>query len=469
MGGMNVIQSVDDIHFSFSATIPEIGQSASPDASAYLRPLESEGIFDLANNRFYQVRETHYLGSGKRGSAVVTTPTAGFTVDLRANALYPFGATALATSKRTNQRTFPFLQLQAAASRGSTLRWLGRRAQGHDREDAITFSESDGSQTTLYFDTATGMLTAFEGLSDTFLDGSTTTETRFSDYRRVNGLQVPFHAVTRANGVVRADVRYHDIRFNEHPDARHFERPADATLGPEVGGARRPITITPIAKDVYYVDAVETGSIFFYSSMFVAFKDYVLVIEAPLNDGVSQAIIAKIKETVPGKPIRYLVPTHYHIDHSGGIRGYVAEGSTIVTPRGNLAFLQRLAAIAHPLSPDRLSLQPRGLSTEVFDTKRVFSDSDHVVELYNLRNSPHADDMVLAYLPRERIVFVSDLFLVSLVGRLGPAEPLTLFFDQKLRELNLHVETIVGGHGRMGTMDELRRSVSEATGVSTAP
>jgi glyoxylase-like metal-dependent hydrolase (beta-lactamase superfamily II) len=80
-----------------------------------------------------------------------------------------------------------------------------------------------------------------------------------------------------------------------------------------------------------------------HHSLFVVFQDHVVVVEAPLSEERSLAVLAKIAETAPGKPVRYLALTHYHSDHTGGLRAYIAKGVTIVTTPGNRGFVERLA------------------------------------------------------------------------------------------------------------------------------
>jgi len=464
LGGLNAFRLVDDIHYVSNATVTEIGQSAGPEAAYYLRPLRSEGYVDFRNKRYVLVQHTNYIGSGERASSIVTTERSGFTVDLRSNALYPLATGAQAAANAGVQRLLPHLILQAALRRANTLRSLGTAQHNGRAQDVIDFTDADGSKLTLFFDAGTGVLTKTEGLSDRLLEGLTGVETLFTDYRTVSGVRVPFHAESRIAGRTTTSVSYNEIAFNVHPDSARFSAPADATIGPEVGGPNKPLTLTTLGRDVYYVDAIETGGIFFYSAMFVVFSDYVLVVEAPLSDNVSQIIIAKIKETAPGKPIRYVVATHYHTDHTGGIRGYVAEGSTIITTPGNRGFFERLAAVAHPLNRDRLSQEPRAPAIETVAQKRVFTDGDHVVELYSLGPTSHADEMLVAYLPREKLAFVSDVFLVSYKGGNGAAEPSTITFYDRVRQLHLDITTIAGGHGRLGTFEELKEAVARSRG-----
>ena len=466
LGGLKNFQAVEDIAYKSSAQVPEIGQSANPEAAYFSRPLDTEGIIDLRGKRNYQLSKTHFLGSGLRSSSTVTTDKSGFTVDVRANAVYAFEAPAIAANNRRVQRIFPHLLLQLALNRAASLRWLGEENYDGRKQQIIAFTDTDASLFTLYFDAQADLLTKVETLTDNVLKGLCASETIFSDYRPVSGVQMPFHVVSKVGGEVTSDLTYNEIKFNTHPDAALFEIPKGAEAGPAIGGAPQPVTLTKLAKDVYFVNAISTNGVFFYSSMFVVFKDYVLVVEAPLNDATSQSIIAKIKETVPGKPIKYLVPTHYHIDHTGGARSYIAEGSTVVTTPGNRNFFEKLARVSHPLNPDRLSLQPRQPSVETFKEKRVFNDGEQVVELYNVGPTQHADEILIIYLPQHKLAFVSDLFLTNFNGRIGPAEPLNVFFYEKIQQLGLQIETIAAGHGRISTMKELKQSIAEKDSTS---
>lgn len=457
VGGLKRFQTIEDISFKSSAQLPEKGQSIKPDGPVYVRRVDAEGVIDLRGKRSYRLSNTSFTGGAQFSISVVTTEKSGFTADLGANAVYPFAGPAVVSNNRAVQRTFPHLLLQNALNRASTLRSLGTVTYEGKKQDVITFGDSDGSQVTLFFAAQTGLLTKTEGLGDRFLEGLGALETIFTDYQTVGDIKIPFHVITKFGGELVSDLTYRDVKFDSHPGAALFDPPRGAEVGPEVGGSAPPISITKLAKDVYYVNAIGTGSIFFYSTMFVVFNDFVLVVEAPVNDSVSQSVIARIKETVPGKPIKYLVPTHYHVDHLGGIRGYIAEGATVVTTPGNRKLIESVASLVHPLNPDTLSLRPRQLNIETFTEKRVFSDGEHVVELYNLGPSPHADEILIAYLPQERIAFVSDLFPVTLKGKLGPTSPVFAFFNEKVRQMGLQIEIVASGHGRLGRMDELRR------------
>ena len=229
-----------------------------------------------------------------------------------------------------------------------------------------------------------------------------------------------------------------------------FAAPTDAqTILPAPTGA---VTVTKLGERAYLVGG---GS---HNSLAVVFDDHVVVVEAPLNEERSLAVMAKIAETVPGKPIRYVVPTHYHFDHSGGLRTYIAKGVTIVTTPGNKAFVERLAAAPHTMRPDSLSREPRQPVIETFTGKRVFSDGTGTLEVVDIGPSPHVTEAVIAYLPKEKAVFVADLFTIPVQGPFPPANPALVHFGDKVK--TLAVDTIVPAHGRIGTMDDLKAALA---------
>ena len=124
-----------------------------------------------------------------------------------------------------------------------------------------------------------------------------------------------------------------------------FEGPADFEKLAAPPAAPPPLAVNKVVDDVYLLQGLAGGT---HNALFVAFNDYVLVVEAPeqiLYAGNSTQALAKIRETVPGKPIKYLVLTHHHSDHAGGFREYAAEGATIVTTAATKSSLEKAAGI----------------------------------------------------------------------------------------------------------------------------
>jgi glyoxylase-like metal-dependent hydrolase (beta-lactamase superfamily II) len=200
-----------------------------------------------------------------------------------------------------------------------------------------------------------------------------------------------------------------------------------------------------------------------HNSVALEFRDFVTVIEAPLNEERSLAVIAEVQKLVPNKPIRYLVNTHHHFDHSGGLRTYVAEGATIITHQGNREFYDQV--VFHPsvrtMQADHLSLAPRAPAFETTSQKYVVSDGVRSLEVYTVQGLGHSQGMLIAYLPKEKMLVNADLYSPPAQGAQPPATPTagSVVLNQNIQRLKLDVAQHVPIHGRVGTMEEFTKIV----------
>ena len=191
-----------------------------------------------------------------------------------------------------------------------------------------------------------------------------------------------------------------------------------------------------------------------HNSVAVEFKDYVAVIEAPLDEKRSLAVIEEVVKLVPGKPIRYVVNTHQHHDHIGGLRTFMHIGATIVTHWRNFSFYTRdvLNYAPRTLQPDMVSLWPptelaEGYQYEQVTENYVLSDGTRNLNLYYVQPLQHAEGMLMAYLPSEKMVIESDLVDTHVPLPSAPTPANTTFYNQ-VQRLKLDVATIVPIHGR---------------------
>jgi hypothetical protein len=95
----------------------------------------------------------------------------------------------------------------------------------------------------------------------------------------------------------------------------------------------------------------------------------------------------------------------------------------------------------------------------VENKKRVFQDDKHLVEFYDVGPNPHANEILIAYLPKQKILFQADMLNPAPNGSIPIAQDVTLSFSEKLQQLGLDVEKIYGVHGRPTTPEELKASV----------
>jgi glyoxylase-like metal-dependent hydrolase (beta-lactamase superfamily II) len=456
MGGLEALRKLEDVSAKWSGKNFARNQSPSPDTAYFQGTVEGSMTFDAKGNRvlFEQVST---LPGFRFHNRQIMKAEKGMAYDMTSKAVTPFtNPNAIANLTRAR---FPHAMLLAALDRAGTLRSLGQDDLNGKRQNVIAFATSDGTQWTLYFDAATNLLTKMENLDTDSTAGDVAQEFIFPAYASAGNLKFPTGRIVRRGGEVTQDIKISDVQVNTHPAESAFEGPQGFEALPVNNPTPTP-TVTELAKDVYLVQDAANG----YNVMFVAMNDHVLVVEAPLNDGTSKRVMAKIKETVPNKPVKYLVTTHFHDDHSGGVRTYLAEGATLVTTPGNKAYFEKMAKAERTIAPDALSLTPRTPTIEVVQNmKKVFTDGQHTVELYDIGAGPHTKEMLIVYLPKEKILFQGDLLNLPPFGTtmVTPGNETTAHFADRLKALGLAVEKIAAVHGRTATMAELQAAVEK--------
>jgi glyoxylase-like metal-dependent hydrolase (beta-lactamase superfamily II) len=173
------------------------------------------------------------------------------------------------------------------------------------------------------------------------------------------------------------------------------------------GGGAPPALMVTTEKlgDGLYRLTTGNGS---YDSLVVEFKDHVMMLEAGQSEARALAYIAETKKLFPNKPIRYVMNTHPHADHTGGLPTLVAEGATIITQKNNAAFLDKSLNTPRTLLTDTLAKNPRKAKIETVDEKKVYSDGTRTVEMYHIYPAPHSNGLMVAYIPKEKILFQGD-------------------------------------------------------------
>jgi glyoxylase-like metal-dependent hydrolase (beta-lactamase superfamily II) len=194
-----------------------------------------------------------------------------------------------------------------------------------------------------------------------------------------------------------------------------------------------------------------------HNSVAVEFKNFIAVVEAPLDEDRSLAVIAKIVELIPNKPIRYIVNTHDHFDHLGGLRTYLHAGATVITHQRNREFyeVELLNYVPRTLKPDMVSLYPptelsEGYTMEDVDEKYVISDGERNLDIYYAQGlAMHVEGMLMAYLPKEKILIEADMFDAPAPGQplADAARPLNKALLMNVEQIGLDVETVAPIHG----------------------
>jgi hypothetical protein len=142
------------------------------------------------------------------------------------------------------------------------------------------------------------------------------------------------------------------------------------------------------------------------------FDDHLTLFEVPTSESRAKAVIGRARSLAFGKPLTEVIVSHHHFDHSAGLRTAIAEGLTIITQRGNVAFFKDLIARPHTIVPDELAmaLVPAEVRIKPVDDEMVLKDDSMELDLYHVLNNNHADTLLMGWVPREHILVQADLY-----------------------------------------------------------
>jgi len=369
----------------------------------------------------------------------------------------------LAAEQREIGRTSPLLMLRAMDN-AQNVSALDDQKVGDRSFPAVTYTMS-GTKYIIMFDRETKLPAVIRTRDDDHIYGDSTYDLILSDWKPVQGVKLAHTLSYQINGMEVQRVSYREVTpnptiapdtFAVNDDVKAKAKSA-ATDVPYQWVLRRLFLGRFIDSDkVYYpetggfkmvelapnVQQIVGGSA---NNLIVAMKDGIVVFDAPVDDGQSRWVMDQAKAKYPGKPIRYLVLTHHHMDHSGGMRAYVAEGATILVPAPDMTYFQKVVTASHTLAPDILEKKPA--PAQIVEVKDLMALKDDTVEirLYNIPN-PHVDGMIIGHVtgPNTNVVWVTDLWSP---GRDAARTPGVLSLRDAVKKIGISGATFAGGHG----------------------
>jgi glyoxylase-like metal-dependent hydrolase (beta-lactamase superfamily II) len=279
-----------------------------------------------------------------------------------------------------------------------------------------------------------------EYLTTNSVVGDVPVELTYSDYAQFGNIQFPKHIVEKQDGFPTLDITIDDVQPNAAVSLPVPENVASAPAPPATPMA----AIDKVGDGLWSLNGAGTRS------LAVEFGDHIVMLEGPTSDTRSKVVNDLVRQTVPNKPIRYVVNTHAHYDHAGGLREYVAEGITVITHESNKAFFEEVWA--RPRTLDDTAATSNKPMIETVGDKRVLSDRTRTVELYHLPGHGHHTGQLIAYLPKERILMYGDGYNPPAGDEIRTPERGPEFATQlvqRVQELKLNPERIAPVHGRV--------------------
>ncbi|HSV51687.1 MAG TPA: MBL fold metallo-hydrolase [Burkholderiaceae bacterium] len=334
--------------------------------------------------------------------------------------------------------TTPHGVVKAARKNKATMRTEGGMS-------VVTFTEPGRFSATAWIN-GNHQVERVESIQPHPVMGDTRTATVYSGYRDFGGVQFPTRIRQEQGGFPVLDLEVSEVQANA---------PAGIEVPALVPAATERVTVEKVADGVWYLAG---GS---HHSVAIEMSDHLVVVESPLYDGRASAMLAQARQLVPGKTIRYVINSHHHFDHAGGLRSAAAEGAMLVTSEQARPYFERVLANPNRIRPDALQQSGRKAMVTGISGRRVFSDGTRSFEVHFIEDSVHAQGFMMVYLPREKLLVEADAYTPGAPNTPPPAQPNAnnVNLVQNIERLKLQVERILPLHGRIVPVSELYTAI----------
>jgi glyoxylase-like metal-dependent hydrolase (beta-lactamase superfamily II) len=380
----------------------------------------------------------------------------------------PLPSDRWATTVRQHRLLNPQLLLRDVALGKATATDAGLALRDGELRHQLDIT-SDVRPISLFVDRNTGEITDLATLENDFVAGDVKLEAHYAGWQKSSGdVRFPSDVVLALNNqvwhaehrdAVTTGVALDDAAFAFPAGAAPTYVAADAArgardgefheafagLGVPLDGLQTTIAAQQVAPGVWYLGG---GS---HNSLAIEQAAGVVIVEAPLYEARAQAIYAWVAASI-GKPVTHVIATHHHRDHAGGLRTFIARGAKLVIGEAARPFFSRTFRAPHTIEPDELSTTPRTATflTVPASGELTLADATNPVRVLAV-DSTHAADMIVAYTPNQRVLFVSDLFSPGL----PPNPPAAREVRDAVQAHSLAIDKIAGGHGGIGTRADL--------------
>lgn len=471
-GGLADIETARGITMRGSGTFDLSArfQGRSPDRPEPT-PIEEQLSVDIEHGRLaFDIDWFNYVHSQQKLREIYDAQGRVLFADLRNNSTFWMPHPVVADQPQRYQRLIANLLLAEALQHPTMLEYLDPREIDGIPHDVIAFTTAEGGRLTLYLSSETWFLTGAETLIDMPLLGDTLVSWAWSEHRRIAGeLTLPRRLVMRLGDrpLKEVELTYElgvtEAAFSLPPGLEADKPPEPEPFEPQQSAAAQPAAVVELAPGIYGLRNLRPG----FHVIFAEFEDFVVAVDAPSgwyemqymppmnwaggdpSGALGRKFLDAIRTTIPDKPVRYLVLTHHHTDHIGGLRPFAAEGVTMLAGPATAAVARRAAKAPATLSGDTLGNEAE-LRIEVVEGQRVISDGQLEMRLIALpRDNPQAEDFLVVYFPRERIVYLTALIypLPEPVFPLQESIPAMRWFVDWLDESGLPAERIYNIHG----------------------
>jgi glyoxylase-like metal-dependent hydrolase (beta-lactamase superfamily II) len=487
LGGMEAIQDIETQFIMAEGKRFEPGQKYEPieqslPVSNFTYNLTQDIVSDKLHMNWH--RDVDYPYPNRLDYSVMITNNTGFTYGkdgLFSPEKAPMRHSAINAILKEQLISSPLLLLQTALKSPDTVQVQQDQIFQGSQHHVIALTPKENMPSIrIFLDNNTFLISKVETNEDDPVHGDVLVEVFFDDWREVDGVMFPFlvthelhdEVIEERRNLIDVNVNVNSLNsaFANLPNIQNLS--ADAKSDSSRGWLASQwylrmhafgiphydinhfANFTEMTPGVYHV----TGST--HHSLVVEMDDYIVVVEPALYEERSQAVINEIDRRWPDKPIRYIVATHAHDGHIGGLRAYAAEGATIISSEAALSEVKNILNSSHTIRPDSFESSPAQhvkIETVPPNEKMTLNNGNKTVDIYPVNNS-HSNDMLAVYLPKEKVLLNSDLYSPG-----STPEPFRDYSKELLEFIvdnGLEVNIIAGTHGGVGPLKDLNDFVN---------
>jgi glyoxylase-like metal-dependent hydrolase (beta-lactamase superfamily II) len=480
LGGADALRGMKTLVTKADAKHWEPGQSNSVNGeSRFLGDSTVATSVDYANKdgvsvRYDWDRNMQYPAVEKQKYSEIRYPTYGAVIDEKGDAK-PMSGIRLTANLREGGHQSPLLLL-AALNAPERVSAIEDQKLGNQTLPAVAYTIGP-IKYIIMFDRVTKLPAAVRTRDEDNIWGDSNYDMIPSDWRVVGGIKFPFTRSYKLNDMEVQRLTFKEVTPNAPIAPGTFAIP-DAVKAAAKPPATGNVPYQWVIRRLFLGRFTDSDAIYFppdasfklvelspnvqmvqgggANNLIINMKDGLAVFDAPTDEGQSKWVIDAAKAKYPAKPIKYLVLTHHHMDHTGGMRAFAAEGATVIVPAPDKAYFEQVIKAPHTLEPDAQQKAMKPATVQEVKDSFTIKDDAAEINLYNIPN-PHVDGFLLIHVVKDNILWVTDL-----ISPRGPItrNPQTLAVGEALRKHNITGALIAGGHGTTAKQADIAQALA---------
>ncbi|WP_235296972.1 MBL fold metallo-hydrolase [Portibacter marinus] len=453
-GGQSALDSINFMSVEYNGMVTAPFQGYNTDSLH--KKLERNGSlqFNIPNNQYLNEMQTSWPYFNDHAMTLTTNDSIYF--------LNKEGQTYHSTENNHSdnvwkQRLTPLI-FKALSENLSSLRYQDL-ITSNQKEYFLLSGLLNGNLCDIYINQSNYQIEKISYLDYHYAFGDSEINLHFDQYEKINGFNMALKNTQEINGHLMRDYQFTQVKFQDQTDFVKIIE--DYRYVKPIHQSRSPMEIVELVPDVFLIKNILNQD---YNAAFVNFNDFIVILEAPLDNRASQVVINEISKRYPDKPIQYLFISHFHDDHSGGFMEYLKQGTKVIVAEGDEDFYENYRSYKHTLAGYGEFQNAPLIMASVNKNGMTISDSHLTLEILNIGPTTHVENILIAYIPEHNLLFQGDLFRTPREGE--PLETIrqegiTLF--EYINSNEIKVDLLVGVHGPVGAFSDLERAMEQST------